>query len=155
MRRASCCRRGARTACCSVRRGRQDDFDQRSQAAAAFAGTAIDDVVFTADDLVLGYRIDGKLRGRDWQSLNVRNAQHPFSRDGATPPIGRPGPKRGTPRRACRDPRRPDGRIPARRRDGGAVERTEPRGAAAALHRVGSGARAGHQSGCALPISLD
>jgi len=33
--------------------------------------------VFTADDLVLGYRIDGKLRGRDWQSLNVRNAQYP------------------------------------------------------------------------------
>ena len=42
--------------------------------------------MFTADDLVLGYCIDASRGGGDWQSLNVRNAQYPVSRDGPTLP---------------------------------------------------------------------
>jgi hypothetical protein len=78
-----------------VRRGRQDDFDRRIEAATAFAGTAIKDVVLTADDLVLGYRIDVRLRGRDWQSLNMRTAHYTVSRNDATLQITAPATEEG------------------------------------------------------------
>jgi hypothetical protein len=97
-----------------VRRSRQDDFARRGQAAAAFAGAVVDQVVFAADDLVLGYRIDVKLRGRDWQSLNLRNAQYTVSRDGATLTIGSPGTEEGHVKaHAAIDDGQPDGSLRA------------------------------------------
>ena len=97
-----------------VRRGRTDDFDQRIVAAAAFNATAIDQVVFTADDLVLGYRIDVRLPGRDWQSLNVRNAQYSVSRSCATLAITAPATEEGHVKaHAALDDGQPDGSLRA------------------------------------------
>jgi hypothetical protein len=60
-----------------VRAGRQVDFDTRRQAAAVNARRAsMDAAVLTADDLVLGYRIDVLPQNGDWASLNARDATY-------------------------------------------------------------------------------
>jgi hypothetical protein len=72
-----------------VRRGRKAEFDVRRQAAGANARRdSMSEVVLTADDLVLGYRIDIKPQGRDWFSLHERDAKYTVSRDGAEITIG-------------------------------------------------------------------
>lgn len=59
-----------------VRRGRQHDFDTRQQAAAATEKLpSMSTAVLTADDLVLGYRIDIN-RGGEWRSLHAREATY-------------------------------------------------------------------------------
>ena len=59
-----------------VRRGRQQDFDARQKAAAANGQRpAMSTAVLTADDLVLGYRIDIN-RGGEWRSLHARQATY-------------------------------------------------------------------------------
>ncbi|MGI4832327.1 MAG: hypothetical protein ACRYFK_02600 [Janthinobacterium lividum] len=59
-----------------VRRGRQHDFDTRQQAAVAKEKPAsMSTTVLTADDLVLGYRIDIN-RGGEWRSLHAREATY-------------------------------------------------------------------------------
>ena len=68
-----------------VRIGRQGDFDARRERAAAFARRSLAGAEVTADDLVLGYRVDVRVQGRDWQSLNVRNVDfYKVIRNGAT-----------------------------------------------------------------------
>ena len=119
-----------------VRRGRQGDFDQRIQAATAFAGTAIDQVAFTADDLVLGYRIDVRLRGRDWQSLNARDAHYTVSRDGATLQITAPAPEEGHVKaHAAMDDGQPDGALPPTRWWRGGADGVSPYRGHASPHR--------------------
>ncbi|HEY2138088.1 MAG TPA: hypothetical protein VGH49_19545, partial [Xanthobacteraceae bacterium] len=72
-----------------VRRDRQSVFDARRQAAAANAQLdSMSKAQFTADDLVLGYRLDVKPQGRDWQSLHARNATYTISRNGVAITIG-------------------------------------------------------------------
>jgi hypothetical protein len=78
-----------------VKRDRQSDFAQRRQAADAFATHALDQMEVTADDLVLGYRVDVKLEGRDWQSLNVRSVQYSVTRDGTKVDIAAPATEEG------------------------------------------------------------
>ncbi|HEV7647667.1 MAG TPA: hypothetical protein VGP26_05870 [Actinophytocola sp.] len=57
-----------------VRPGRQGDFDQRISAAATNA--AADELHLTADDLVLGYRVDVKPEDARWFSLCERIAAY-------------------------------------------------------------------------------
>jgi hypothetical protein len=65
-----------------VRSGRQADFDTRRLFASTNAGRNIaTSPPFTADDLVLGYRIDIKRQGQDWASLHARNATYSVSRN--------------------------------------------------------------------------
>ncbi|NML65448.1 hypothetical protein HHL22_09550 [Hymenobacter sp. RP-2-7] len=59
-----------------VRRGRQQDFDARQQTAAANGPRpSMSTAELTADDLVLGYRIDIN-RGGEWRSLHARAATY-------------------------------------------------------------------------------
>jgi len=72
-----------------VRRGRQADFEARRVAADNNARRdSMSEAVLTADDLVLGYRIDVKLQGRDWFSLHERDAKYTVSKGGAEITIG-------------------------------------------------------------------
>lgn len=58
-----------------LRRGRQADFAARRLAANSNARNSMSNNVLTADDLVLGYRIDIKEEGRNyWSSLHQRDA---------------------------------------------------------------------------------
>ncbi|MDA2275106.1 hypothetical protein PDN39_27220 [Bacillus cereus] len=60
-----------------IRRGRQGDFANRRQAADTNARNPLYKTVFTADDLVLGYRIDIREEGMNkWSSLHVRDAKY-------------------------------------------------------------------------------
>lgn len=60
-----------------VRSGRQADFDTRRRVATANSRRAsTDPPLLTADDLVLGYRIDVKRQDRDWESLSARDATY-------------------------------------------------------------------------------
>lgn len=71
-----------------VRSGRQADFDTRRQVASANARRAsMDPPLLTADDLVLGYRMDVKRQDRDWESLNARDATYTVK---GTVPVGAP-----------------------------------------------------------------
>ena len=70
-----------------VRVGRQNDFAMRRRRAAAFVQRSLADAEVTADDLVLGYRVDVRVQGGDWQSLNVRDVTYTVSRNGMTVPI--------------------------------------------------------------------
>ncbi|CAM3594524.1 hypothetical protein GCM10009865_38550 [Aeromicrobium ponti] len=73
-----------------LRCGRQADFEERRQAADINAQrNSMSEAVLTADDLVLGYRIDIKLQGRDWSSLHERDAKYTTaSREGNEIVIG-------------------------------------------------------------------
>ncbi|MBM4764825.1 hypothetical protein [Bacillus sp. B15-48] len=65
-----------------VRRGRQNDFKMRRRAADANAHRdSMNEAILTADDLVLGYRIDVKEYGRDWFSLHQREATYKVSNE--------------------------------------------------------------------------
>lgn len=59
-----------------VRRDREADFAARLRTWADNARRGIGDVVLTADDLLLGYRIDIKPGGGEWFSLQLRRATY-------------------------------------------------------------------------------
>jgi hypothetical protein len=74
-----------------VRRGRQADFAARRIAATAFAERdSLNGAVLSADDLVLGYRIDVQPQGRNWLSLHEREAQYTLKRGDVAITIGGP-----------------------------------------------------------------
>ena len=70
-----------------VRTGRQGDFARRREAMERNAGD-VGSAVLTADDLVLGYRIDVKPFGEDWLSLHKRKATYHVAGNGRSLTIG-------------------------------------------------------------------
>lgn len=79
-----------------VRPGRQSDFDAMVQRANSQSADA-SDVELTADDLVLGYRVDIRRGGGAWRSLCERDASYEVRSvaDGRALQIGDPGPEEG------------------------------------------------------------
>jgi hypothetical protein len=59
-----------------LRRGRQEDFDARRATAATDPQRRLHDDGLTAEDLLLGYRIDVMPSGEDWLSLHERDAEY-------------------------------------------------------------------------------
>lgn len=60
-----------------VRAGRQQDFDERSTRSASNSRASLDGAILSADDLVLGYRLDVRDREtEDWRSLHARDAKY-------------------------------------------------------------------------------
>ncbi|MEU2254388.1 hypothetical protein ABZ540_14595 [Nocardia xishanensis] len=59
-----------------IRPGRSAEFGERRGAAGRRAAASIGDAVFSADDLVLGYRVDIRREGSEWLSVCGRDAAY-------------------------------------------------------------------------------
>ncbi|MFD0360105.1 hypothetical protein ACFQZZ_01420 [Nocardia sp. GCM10030253] len=59
-----------------IRPARRRDFEQRRGAAGRRDASAMGDAVLTAEDLVLGYRVDVRREGAAWQSVCERDASY-------------------------------------------------------------------------------
>lgn len=134
-----------------MRVGRKRDLDDARAAAAANAARATGDQVLTAEQLVLGYRIDVRRGGGDWRSLHARIAEYDVG-----------GVRLGTAAqplalseeghvKANAASRRPDGSIDAdetvARWDGWSLSVPRP--------RFDGTTRRGRRRGAELPIDLD
>ncbi|MEV5017694.1 hypothetical protein ACIGW1_31885 [Streptomyces sp. NPDC053780] len=74
-----------------IRPDRQSDFTARAEVAANRLGAALGDAELTAEDLVLGYRVDIRTEDNDWLSLSERRATYTVvAADGRTIPLGEP-----------------------------------------------------------------
>ncbi|MCW2902835.1 MAG: hypothetical protein JWO67_5100, partial [Streptosporangiaceae bacterium] len=74
-----------------LRPNRQLDLAQRARSGQDRAELAMTETVLTAEDLVLGYRVDIRRESQPWRSLCERDAEYTI--DGL--PIGQPGPVPG------------------------------------------------------------
>ncbi|MFD9669854.1 hypothetical protein ACFWAY_51335 [Rhodococcus sp. NPDC059968] len=59
-----------------MRPGRRADFDRRARTARKRAATSMADTVLSADDLILGYRVDVRRGDASWHSLCERDATY-------------------------------------------------------------------------------
>ena len=74
-----------------VRHGRQRDFDHQAQRASGRGARAsLTDERLTADELVLGYRLDVRKQGGDWLSVHQRRASYFFQDATERVPVGEP-----------------------------------------------------------------
>ncbi|MDX6743835.1 hypothetical protein [Actinocorallia sp. A-T 12471] len=75
-----------------IRPGRGAEFAARGEVAAARAGESLENAELTAEDLVLGYRVDIRSADRPWRSLCEREATYTVEgADGVTVALGAPG----------------------------------------------------------------
>jgi hypothetical protein len=78
-----------------VKRDRQSDYAHRRRMADARARDGLEAKPLTADDLMLGYRVDVKPLGHDWRSLNWRDATYTVTRNGRKTTIQAPAREEG------------------------------------------------------------
>lgn len=71
-----------------LRTDRQADFDARASTGNANGERALTDAVLSADDLILGYRLDIKHGDDSWHSVCERETRYAITVDGEKVPVG-------------------------------------------------------------------
>ncbi|GAB2816960.1 hypothetical protein GCM10022221_13540 [Actinocorallia aurea] len=97
-----------------LRPGRGAEFAARGELAGERAGASLADVELTAEDLVLGYRVDIRSADRPWRSLCEREATYTVEgADGVVVPLGPPGRREEGHVKPFAAVKTPDGRLHA------------------------------------------